>query len=163
MKKKKKEHEKKKPVDTFGFQGIAEIVLTDKNGNVKDREVVKNKIVNDGYNLICDLMIGAASKSFGFMEIGTGTNTPDIIDSSLQAPVAGGKVQCDSTANLDGKTVRFIASWGDGIAEGDITEAGIFTSDAEGDIMFNRLVFQAKPKGPGDSLSLTWTIALAGT
>ncbi len=146
--------------DSGGFKGELEIVLRDKDGNVKERRKEKNLLVNTGLNAILDRLVGTSEAVMSHMALGSGTTAAAAGDTDLQTLLG-------SREALDGSTVTaanvvYTCTFEAGDATGTVTEAGIFNAATSG-TMLCRSVFSAVTKGASDSLNVTWTITVTAS
>lgn len=143
-------------VDKLGLKGELKIVLTDKNGNVKDERTEKNLVVNDGLYFIVDRMVGTASAIMSHMAIGSGAVAAAAGNTTLGTEL--GRVAITSDVNTNNQ-VTYVATFGAGVGTGAVTEAGIFNDPAAGD-MLCRTVFSVVNKAADDVMTINWTITL---
>ena len=143
--------------DKLKLQGELTIVVKDKNGNVKENRKEKNLIVDAGLAFICSRMVDANDSVMSHMAVGAGTNSPVAGDTDLQS-ILGNREPLDSTTHSN-NTVTYTSSFESGDGTGAITEAGIFSASAVGD-MLCRTVFAVVNKGVDDTMAITWTITL---
>lgn len=143
------------------LSGALSIVLTDKNGNVKDSREVKNLVVNAGLAYIISRMVGTAKSTMSHMALGAGTNAAAAGQTDLTS-MLGVREALDSTTitGTNFEKVQYICTFEPGDATGAVTEAGIFNADANGD-MLCRTVFPVVNKAADDQMAVTWTITLS--
>lgn len=143
------------------LSGALSIVLTDKNGNVKDSREVTNLVVDSGLAYIISRMVGTAKDPMSHMALGSGTTAADGTQTDL-VTLLGSREALDTTTitgDVDEK-VQYVASFEAGEATGSVTEAGIFNAGTGGD-MLCRTVFPVVNKQADDALTVTWTITLS--
>ena len=142
--------------EKLSVAGELQIVLRDKNGNVKVNKTEKNLVVSTGKAFIAKRMVGTASVIMSHMAVGS-TNT---------APIAGhtalmneiGRAAIVSSDVVD-NTVTYSCLFAAGVGTGALTEAGIFNSDTNGE-MLSRVVFSEVNKDIEDTLTINWQITL---
>jgi hypothetical protein len=144
--------------DSLKLKGELNIVIKDKDGNVKDNRNEKNLIVNAGLAFICSRMTDADDAVMSHMAVGSGTNSPTAGDTDLQS-ILGNREPLDSTTH-SANTVTYTSSFEAGEGTGAITEAGIFNASAVG-TMLCRTTFPVVNKGVDDTMAITWTITLS--
>jgi hypothetical protein len=135
--------------------GTPRIVLTDKDGNVKQDFSVPNLVVTTGKTFIAARMVGTPT-AMSHMAVGTGTTAAAVGDTALQTELVR---VAFSSATSTGAVTTYIASFSAGTATGAITEAGIFNA-VSGGTMLCRTVFPVVNKGADDTMSITWTITI---
>lgn len=143
------------------LSGALSIVLTDKNGNVKDTREVKNLVVNSGLAFIISRMVGVSKNVMSHMALGAGT-TAAVAGQGDLISMLGARETLDSTtiSGTNSEKVVYVATFEPGDATGAVTEAGIFNAATGGD-MLCRTVFPVVNKAADDQMAVTWTITLA--
>lgn len=133
--------------------GRLQIIL---NGKLHDE--LNNLVVDVGKEWVAGMMTGVGN-AITHMEVGSGTTVASAGQTALTSAVdrnaltvAGGT----QTSN----TVQYACTWGDGDGNGALTEAGLF-DQATGGVMLARTVFDVINKGPGDVMTIVWTITVA--
>jgi hypothetical protein len=144
--------------DSLKLKGELNIVIKDKDGNVKDNRNEKNLIVSAGLAFICSRMTDANDAVMSHMAVGSGTNSPAAGNTDLQS-ILGTREPLDSTTH-SANTVTYTSSFEAGEGTGAITEAGIFNASAVG-TMLCRTTFPVVNKGVDDTMAITWTITLS--
>lgn len=147
--------------DNLKLSGALSIVLTDKDGNVKDSREVKNLVVNTGLAYIISRMVGTSKAVVSHMALGAGTSAAAASQTDLVS-MLGSREPLDSTTitgtNLE--KVQYVATFEPGDATGAVTEAGLFNAASAGD-MLCRTVFPVVNKAADDQMAITWTITLS--
>ena len=143
--------------ENFTLKGVWELKTVDQNGNILQKEIVKNLIVNTGKTRISQLLNGVSSTYFRAIAIGTGTTGAVAGNSALETELTR------STATLSNGTYTAVYehtfTFGSNYA---ITEAGIFDSaTVSGSVMLNRTTFTAKNVSSTVKLIVTATITIA--
>jgi hypothetical protein len=141
--------------ETLSFRVNVYAELRGPNGELKDRREFHNLIVTAGKRLI--LASGGTSKypkEFAYIAVGTGAVAAALGDTALGAELT--RVLATVT-NPDADTLRFVSSFGAGVATGAITESGLLDAAAAGNLLA-RQVFAAINKGATDTLSMTWEL-----
>lgn len=147
--------------ENLKLSGALSIVLTDKNGKVKDQREVKNLVVNTGLAFIISRMVGTSKGVMSHMALGSGTTAAAAGQTDLVS-VLGSREALDSTtiSGVNNEKVVYVSTFEPGDATGAVTEAGIFNDVAAGD-MLCRTVFPVVNKAADDQMAVTWTITLA--
>jgi hypothetical protein len=140
--------------------GHVDIVVTDKDGNVKDTRSVKNLVLTTGKTFIAASMLKTTTNSpvaMSHMAVGSGTTAAAVGDTAMESQL--GRVSL-ATATSSGAVVTYTASFPAGTGTGAVTEAGIFNNSTGGD-MLCRTVFSVVNKGSDDAMSITWTVTVS--
>lgn len=140
--------------------GHVEIVVTDKNGSIKDTRSIKNLVVTTGKTFIAASMLKTTTNSpiaMTHMAIGSGSTAAVVGNTAMETQLARVSL---ATAASSGAVVTYTASFPAGTGTGAVTEAGTF-NDATTGTMLCRTVFSVVNKGVDDALSITWTITVS--
>jgi hypothetical protein len=155
--------------ENLKLSGQLNIVLKDKDGNVKDTREVKNLVVQKGLEFIANRMVLDSGDTGGkgvmsHMALGSGGATAAGASQTDLTTLLGSREALDSAAQVTGSLhkVEYTASFEAGDATGAVTEAGIFNAAASGD-MLCRTTFSVVNKAADDTMSVTWTITLAAS
>jgi len=145
--------------ETIKVTGHIEFILTDENGNVKEKKELKNLVVTAGKTYLATWLTQATQSDYfmRYVGLGTGTNAPAVGDTTLQTPLAS---RVAGTLTPSSNIWQNVASFGPGVNTGAITEAGIFSASSGG-TMLARQVFSVINKAAGDTLQVTWQITLS--
>lgn len=147
-------------IENLKVKGRLNIVLKDKQGEVKDTREVDNLVVTTGLNFIASRMEGVTDSVMSHMAIGEGTTAASAGDTDLES-ILGSREALDSTTNTN-NTVVYVSSFEAGDGTGAVTEAGIFNASTAG-TMLCRTVFSVVNKGADDTMTITWTITLSAS
>ena len=158
---------KSKPVlkselkDRYPVKGKLQLVLTDKDGKVKDEREYHNTITVRHDAVVADRMAGGAAALIDYTAVGTTSGGKDTSSTALEAQVA--RVQNDSNTNspgADDNDVVHISTFAAGTPAGPVAliEAGLFVDAGAGATLMAWQDFSVINKGPGDTLTVTWTI-----
>jgi hypothetical protein len=147
-------------IENLKVKGRLNIVLKDKQGEVKDTREVDNLVVTTGLNFIASRMEGVTDSVMSHMAIGSGTTAAAAGDTDLES-ILGSREALDSTTNTN-NTVVYVSSFEAGDGTGAVTEAGIFNASTAG-TMLCRTVFSVVNKGADDTMTITWTITLSAS
>ena len=146
--------------DTLKAKGRVNIVLKDKDGNVKETREVDNLIVTTGLNYIASRMKDATATAMTHMGLGSGTTAAAAGNTDLES-ILGSREALDSTTVTD-NTIQFIASFEAGDATGAVTEMALFNASTGG-TMLARVVFAVVNKQADDTMTVTHTITISAS
>ena len=147
--------------DTIKAAGDVTIVVTDKDGNIKEERHIPNMVVTLGKNHIAARIagllttagqIGAPISHIGF---GTSAIVPSLTDTGLLSQVG---VRAVTTPTVSENTVTLSASFTGTTA--NITEAGIFNSLAGTSNLICRTTFGVVPLLSSETLSISWALKI---
>lgn len=149
--------------DKLKLTGKLNLVLKDKDGNVKDKREVKNLVVNTGLAFIASRMAGTSKNVMSHMALGSGTTAASATQTDMIS-ILGSREALDSTtiSGTNNEKVVYVSSFEAGDATGAVTEAGIFNASSGSD-MLCRTVFSVVNKAADDTVSVTWTITLSAS
>jgi len=142
--------------EKLNIKGDVVLVLTDENGNLKQRQEIKNLVVTSGLNYISSKIVSSAT-TVSHMAIGTGNVAPAASQTALASELDRNAFFTSSAAN---GVCTFNAQWAAGDGTGAITEAGIFAGSSGG-AMLCRTTFDTVNKAAGDSLAITWVVTIS--
>lgn len=148
-------------LENLKVKGRLNIVLRDKDGNIKDERDVDNLVVNAGLAYIISRMVGTSKAVMSHMALGSNGTAAAAGQTDLLA-LLGAREALDSStiSGTNSEKVVYVASFEPGDATGAIQEAGIFNAASAGD-MLCRTVFSVVNKGADDAMTVTWTITLS--
>jgi hypothetical protein len=148
-------------VENLRLSGQLDIVVRDKDGNIKTERQVRNLVVRVGLAYIISRMVGTAKSVMSHMALGAGATPADPADTALGSQL-GSRVALDSTtiSGSDNEKVIYVCTFPAGTGTGAVTEAGVFNAGTAGD-MLCRTVFAVVNKGADDTMIVTWTITLS--
>lgn len=146
--------------EAIKITGHVDIVVTDKDGVVKEKRSIKNLVVTAGKTFIASSMLKTTTNSpvaMSHMAVGSGTTAAAIGDTALGTQLARVAL---ATATSSGAVVTYTASFPAGTGTGAITEAGILNNSTGGTLLC-RSVFSVVNKGSDDAMSITWTVTVS--
>mgnify|MGYP000250515053 FL=1 len=146
--------------DNLKLTGQLNIVLRDKNGNVKEERTEKNLVVTSGLGYIASRMKDASATAMTHMALGSGTTNALAAQTDL-VTLLGSREALDSTT-VTANAVAYVSSFEAGDATGAVTEAGIFNASTGG-TMLCRVKFDVVNKAADDTMTVTWTITVSAT
>lgn len=145
--------------DRYPIKGKLKLVLTDKDGEIKDEREFQNTITVRHDAVVADRMANGAAALIDYTAVGTTSGGKTTESTALEAQVS--RVQNDSNTNspgADDNDVVHVATFGAGIGTGALIEAGLFTDAGAGSTLMAWQDFSVINKGAGDTLTVTWTI-----
>jgi hypothetical protein len=137
--------------------GALRVVLTGKDGKVKEEHEFKNLVVTVGKNFVASRMVGTASSVMSHMALGD-DNTPAAVGQTTLIDELGRVALASGTATDN--VVTYTATFPAGTATGAVVEAGVFNDGTAG-TMLCRTVFAVVNKGADDAMSVTWTVTIS--
>jgi hypothetical protein len=137
--------------------GSLRVVVTGKDGQVKEEHDFKNLVVTVGKNFVASRMVGTASNVMSHMAIGSSGTAAAVGDTALGAEL--GRVALASAVATT-NVVTYTATFPAGTGTGAVVEAGIFNAASAG-TMLCRTVFAVVNKGADDAMSVTWTVTIS--
>lgn len=143
--------------DTVKTIGMLDIVLTDENGQVKEKKTVPNLVVQTGRNYIAHRMTGTGNTAMSHMAIGTNNTAAALNNTALGTETARVSLTSGTTA---ANVVTYVATFNPGTPStaNAITEAAVLNAGSGGE-MLCRTVFDVVNKGTLDTLTITWTVS----
>jgi hypothetical protein len=142
--------------DQIKITGQVNIVVTGKDGQVKDSRSIKNLVVTTGKEFIAARMVGTPTE-MSHMALGASSTAAAAGDTALGSELGRVALASDSAT---GAVVTYTATFPAGTATGAIVEAGIFNAASSG-TMLCRTVFAVVNKGADDAMSVTWAITVS--
>jgi hypothetical protein len=142
--------------ETLKVTGQVSVVITGKDGQVKDQREIKNLVVTVGKEFIAGRMVGTPT-AMSHMAIGSGTTAADVADTTLESEL--GRVALGS-ASASGAVVTYTATFPPGTGTGAVTEAGTLNASSGG-VMLCRTVFAVVNKGADDAMAITWAVTVS--
>ena len=148
------------------YRENVKLVLTDKDGNIKDTREYSNLVTNAGLAGLASLLNGAGGEAaFTYLAIGIGTTAAVAADTTLDSEITtvGGErasaTASRTTTTVTNDTARLLHTW---TFTGSlaITETGALNAASAGTLL-NRSVFAAVNVVTTDSLQVTIDYALA--
>lgn len=137
--------------------GSLRVVVTGKDGQVKEEREFKNLVVTVGKNFVASRMVGTSANVMSHMAIGSSSTAAAAGDTALGGEL--GRVALASASATD-NVVTYTATFPAGTGTGAVVEAGIFNAASAG-TMLCRTVFAVVNKGADDAMSVTWTVTIS--
>ncbi len=150
-------------VENLRIRGELELVVRDKEGNIKDVRRLKNLVVNAGKAAVAGLINGIVTTPFTYIAIGTGTTAPAATDTALGNEVKRKSATTSRvTTTVTNDTAQLVVTFSSADTLSGtqaITESGVFDS-ATGGTMLCRQTFSALNINwdAGDTLQIIWNI-----
>jgi hypothetical protein len=147
--------------DSVNITGTLNIILRDKDGNVKQEINTKNLVVAVGKNLIASRFSSNSNSVPTHMAVGTNSASPIAGNTTLGTEIGGSRVALAvSGGTVVNNTITYTASFGAGVGTGAITEAGIFNDVTTG-TMLCRTSFAPVNKDVADTLGISWNVTIS--
>lgn len=162
----------------FDIRANVQVVLHDRNGQVKHREVGENLVTDYGDDMIATRIFDDAVNIVTGMKLGTGTTAASKsgAGSAIVTYISGSQEALDATATDSdlgggsGHRATFVCTWiaGDvtngAIAEVVLTNQTALADDAgaAGNTVARYVFGSTIDKQAGDSLEVTWNIDILG-
>lgn len=143
-------------------KGEVTISLTNAKGEKYFETIIPNLVVLVGREYIAARMKETGRPvEMSHMEIGQGNTTPVAGDTTIETPFAPQARVALAAAggSVSSNTVTYSATFGPGVGEGTVNEAGIFNDGTAG-TMLCRTVFPTVNKPAEDALSISWTVSI---
>lgn len=154
-------------IENLKVTGKLNILLTDAQGVIKEKQSVDNLVVTAGKNWIAtrlkDVGIGTQMTHMG---VGSGTTAAAITDTALVTALTGGTwsnarvLITNGTGAVTNNTIVYEGVFGAGVGTGAVTEAGMFNATSAG-TMLCRTVFSVVNKSATDVLTIQWTVTIS--
>ncbi len=146
--------------ETLKPTGELKIVVTDKNGKVKEERTEKNLVVTTGLVYIAARMTDTNSPTdMSHMAVGTSSTAAAAGQTALGAENARVALTGGEGAPST-NTIVYTASFPAGTGTGALTEAAVLNASSSG-TMLCRTVFSTVNKGADDSVTITWTVTIS--
>lgn len=148
--------------ETIKPTGKLQIVLTGKNGEVKQKLEVENLVVTAGRDYIAARMTDTGQPvDMSHMAVGSGAVAAALGDTTLGTEL--GRVALTGGEGAPStNTIVYTATFPAGTGTGALTEAGVFNDGTTG-TMLCRTTFSTVNKGADDSVTITWTVTISSS
>lgn len=143
--------------ENIRLSGSVSITIVDSNGNIKDKRIINNLIVNSGLGFITGRMLEGILNPMS--HIALGTDQTAVVAQQTQLLSQAGDRRSVTASNPTNSTVQYSAVFPAGFSTGALTEAGVFNAAVAG-TMLCRTVFPAITKTEFDIAIVNWTISL---
>lgn len=136
-----------------------------RNGELIEARTVKNLITSAGKAAAAGLLNGVVTDFFDYLAIGTGTTAAAVGDTALQTEIStnGGARAAATlsrvTTTVTNDTAQFVYTW---TFSGSfaVTECGVLSASSGG-VLLARQVFSALNVVSGDTLAITYKVAVS--
>jgi len=151
-------------IESIKLVGELEVVVYDKDGNIKYREHKRNVITNVGKAEVASLIGGLSTSAFTYIAIGTGTTSPSSTDTALESEIARKSASASKeTTNVTNDTLVLVATFSsaDGLSgTANVAEAGVFNASSGGTMLARQTMSSPVPMDwdAGDAIQITWKI-----
>jgi len=125
------------------------------DGKLVSHQHIKNLVVTSGRNLIASRLISSGSNSIGYIALGTGTRTPALSDTALQAETQRSLI---NNASANGNVITLSATFNFS-SNTTISEMGVF-NNTNGGTMFSRATFYPSDVVAGEVRVIIWSITI---
>lgn len=120
----------------------------------------KNLVLTLGKEWVARRCVGIENAGVSHMAVGTGTTPAADSQTGLVTELIRVPLSEAASVNPSSSTMRFAASFVEGVGTGPLTEAGLFTAAVSG-ICVARTVFSVKNKEPDDIFTVVWEITIS--
>lgn len=146
------------------FDGIYTIEVRDKDGNLKDREVVENLIVNTGLAEIAGLIGNTGTPTaFTYLAVGSASTAAAATDTTLETELTDGGLEraaatvtrtTTTTTNDTLQLVKVFTVTG----TKTVREVGVFNDSSVGIMLSRSVLVSDKNLESGDTFTLTYQL-----
>lgn len=138
--------------------GKLKVETFDKNGVLKNTQHIKNLVVQTGKNYSAQKFAGKPIDTISHMALGSGTAAPTNTDKTLGNELGRSAITGISVTE---NVVKIIASFAEGVATGEIREAGLFNNaNPRSGVMISHAQIDVINKNADDTITITWEITL---
>ena len=146
------------------FDGVYTIEVKDKDGNLKDREVVENLIVNTGLAEIAGLIGNTGSPTaFTYLAVGSASTAANATDTTLETELTDGGLERASaavtrqTTNVANDTLQLVKTF-TVTGTKTVREVGVFNDASVGTMLSRSVLTSDKNLEAGDTFTLTYQL-----
>jgi len=146
------------------FDGVYTIEVKDKDGNLKDREVVENLIVNTGLAEIAGLVGNTGSPTaFTYLAVGSASTAANATDTTLETKLTDGGLERASaavtrqTTNAANDTLQLVKTF-TVTGTKTVREVGVFNDASVGTMLSRSVLTSDKNLEAGDTFTLTYQL-----
>ena len=146
------------------FDGIYTIEVRDKDGNLKDREVVENLIVNTGLAEIAGLVGNTGSPTaFTYLAVGSASTAANATDTTLETELTDGGLERASatvtrqTTTAANDTLQLVKTF-TVTGTKTVREVGVFNDSTSGTMLSRSVLTSDKNLESGDTFTLTYQL-----
>lgn len=146
------------------FDGIYTIEVKDKDGNLKDREVVENLIVNAGLAEIAGLVGNTGSPTaFTYLAVGSASTAATATDTALETELTDGGLEraaatvTKQTTTVADDTLQLVKTF-NVTGTKTVREVGVFNDAIAGTMLSRSVLTSDKNLESGDTFTLTYQL-----
>lgn len=146
------------------FDGIYTIEVRDKDGNLKDREVVENLIVNTGLAEIAGLIGNTGTPTaFTYLAVGSASTAAAATDTTLETELTDGGLERASanvsrvTTTTTNDTLQLVKTFSV-TGTKTVREVGVFNDSSVGIMLSRSVLTSDKNLENGDTFTLTYQL-----
>lgn len=146
------------------FDGVYTIEVRDKDGNLKDREVVENLIVNTGLAEIAGLVGNTGSPTaFTYLAVGSASTAANATDTTLETELTDGGLKRASatvtrqTTTAANDTLQLVKTF-TVTGTKTVREVGVFNDSTSGTMLSRSILTSDKNLESGDTFTLTYKL-----
>ncbi len=146
------------------FDGIYTIEVRDKEGNLKDREVVENLIVNTGLAEIAGLIGNTGTPTaFTYLAVGSASTAAAATDTTLETELTDGGLEraaaivTRTTTTATNDTLQLVKTF-NVTGTKTVREVGVFNDSSTGTMMSRSVLTSDKNLENGDTFTLTYQL-----
>ncbi len=146
------------------FDGIYTIEVRDKDGNLKDREVVENLIVNTGLAEIAGLVGNTGSPTaFTYLAVGSASTAAAATDTTLETELTDGGLEraaatvTRTTTTTTNDTLQLVKTFSV-TGTKTVREVGVFNDASVGTMLSRSVLTSDKNLESGDTFTLTYQL-----
>ena len=146
------------------FDGVYTIEVRDKDGNLKDREVVENLIVNTGLAEIAGLVGNTGSPTaFTYLAVGSASTAAAATDTTLETELTDGGLEraaatvTRATTTATNDTLQLVKTFSV-TGTKSVREGGVFNDASVGTMLSRSVLTSDKNLESGDTFTLTYQL-----
>ena len=146
------------------FDGVYTIEVRDKDGNLKDREVVENLIVNTGLAEIAGLVGNTGSPTaFTYLAVGSASTAAAATDTTLETELTDGGLEraaatvTRATTTATNDTLQLVKAFSV-TGTKTVREVGVFNDASVGTMLSRSVLTSDKNLESGDTFTLTYQL-----
>lgn len=129
----------------FNDHHIAILQVGNRKIELEDAIITQDLPTNAGLGQCINLIMATSSSLWRYMDVGNGSGTPNISDTTLNSSLGGrADMSTNGTREPVGMTIRFLAIYGEAAAASPISECGVFSASSGGS-MLNHNIFNQNP------------------
>lgn len=142
----------------INYTGKLKVETFDKNGVLKNTQHIKNLVVQTGKNYAAQKFAGKTVDTISHMALGSGTASPLVADTALGNELGRAAI---TGISVNENVVKIIASFAEGVATGEVREAGLFNNaNPRSGVMISHAQIDVINKNADDTITITWEITL---